>query len=382
MFNVAVINIKDIVRYLIKALILIAVLAIIASFFKAGNKTGTVESVTRTIENTGNAVINYSFLQCLDICVPGMKQIDFNKAESFTMEKLLAVELPLSNHIIEEETDANGLVENNESSSVSIQNNNNYEISIPENITTEVIKNHVPESYSDVLENVNIKNGTDIELTNEMVSQELTFANSKKILIYHTHTCESYTSSETYPYEMTGNYRTTDLNYSVARVGTELANYLTNNGFSVIHDTTYYDYPAYTGSYDRAYDSVKSELENSPDTEILFDIHRDAIGDSSYAPTVKIGDEYAAQMMFVIGSNGGGLDHPNWLQNLSLAVKIQKRANEKYPGLFKPIILRNSRYNQHLAKGASIIEVGATGNTLEQCITSMKYLADVLKDVL
>ena len=100
-----------------------------------------------------------------------------------------------------------------------------------------------------------------------------------------------------------------------------------------------------------------------PDTEILFDIHRDAIGDSSYAPTVKIGDEYAAQMMFVIGSNGGGLEHPNWLKNLSLAVKIQKRANEKYPGLFKPIVLRNSRYNQHLAKGASIIEVGATGQT-------------------
>ena len=33
-------------------------------------------------------------------------------------------------------------------------------------------------------------------------------------------------------------------------------------------------------------------------------------------------------------------------------------------GLFKPIILRNSRYNQNLASGACIIEVGATGNTL------------------
>ena len=82
--------------------------------------------------------------------------------------------------------------------------------------------------------------------------------------------------------------------------------------------------------------------------------------------------------MFVIGTNGGGLEHPNWLQNLKTAIKIQSIANEKYPGLFKPIILRNSRYNQHLTIGSSIIEVGATGNTLEQCITSMKYLADVL----
>ena len=85
--------------------------------------------------------------------------------------------------------------------------------------------------------------------------------------------------------------------------------------------------------------------------------------------------------MFVIGSNGGGLEHPNWIQNLKIAIKIQEKANEKYPGLFKPIILRNSRYNQNLAKGSSIIEVGATGNTLEQCNNSMKYLADVLKEV-
>jgi len=53
-----------------------------------------------------------------------------------------------------------------------------------------------------------------------------------------------------------------------------------------------------------------------------------------------------------------------------------------YPGLFKPIILRNSRYNQHLAKCATIIEVGATGNTLEQCLVSMKYLSQILNKTL
>ncbi|MBO4815667.1 MAG: stage II sporulation protein P [Clostridia bacterium] len=51
---------------------------------------------------------------------------------------------------------------------------------------------------------------------------------------------------------MTGNYRTTDLNYSVARVGTELTNYLQNKGFNVEHNTTYHDYPAYSGSYSRS----------------------------------------------------------------------------------------------------------------------------------
>ena len=123
-------------------------------------------------------------------------------------------------------------------------------------------------------------------------------------------------------------------------------------------------------------------LEKNKDTQIVIDLHRDAIGSKSdYAPVVKIGDDYVAQLMFVIGTNGGGLVHPDWNQNLKYAVKVQEKAEELYPGLFKPIILRNSRYNQHVTEAASIIEVGATGNTLEQCLTSMKYLSKVINEV-
>ena len=78
---------------------------------------------------------------------------------------------------------------------------------------------------------------------------------------------------------------------------------------------------------------------------------------------------------------GGGLQHLNWQQNLKFAVKVQEKANELYPGLFRPIIVRNSRYNQHLSKAANIIEVGATGNTMEECLVSMKYLAKIISEV-
>ena len=61
-----------------------------------------------------------------------------------------------------------------------------------------------------------------------------------------------------------------------------------------------------------------------------------------------------------------------------MAVKIQEKANEMYPGLFRPIVLRNSRYNQHVGVGACIIEVGATGNTLDECLLSMGCLANIL----
>lgn len=184
-----------------------------------------------------------------------------------------------------------------------------------------------------------------------------------------------------YEYEATGNYRTTDLNYSVARVGTELTNYLKEKGFNVTHNTTYHDYPAYSGSYARSLNTLEGLLEGK-NTQLVFDLHRDAVGSSNeYAPTIKINDNYVAQIMFVIGTNGGGLEHPNWIQNLKIAVKIQEKANEMYPGLFRPIIIRNSRYNQHLTNGSSIIEVGATGNTMEQCILSMQCLSNVLAEV-
>lgn len=184
-----------------------------------------------------------------------------------------------------------------------------------------------------------------------------------------------------YEYEATGNYRTTDLNYSVARVGTELTNYLREKGFNVTHNTTYHDYPAYSGSYARSLNTLEGLLEGK-NTQLVFDLHRDAVGSSNeYAPTIKINDNYVAQIMFVIGTNGGGLEHPNWVQNLKMAVKIQEKANEMYPGLFRPIIIRNSRYNQHLTNGSSIIEVGATGNTMEQCILSMQCLSNVLAEV-
>lgn len=179
-----------------------------------------------------------------------------------------------------------------------------------------------------------------------------------------------------------GNYRTTDQNFSVVRVGDELTNQLGNYGFNVNHNKDFHDYPAYTGSYSRSLKTVQNVLKDF-NSDIIIDLHRDAIGSNeNYAPLVKIGEDYCAQLMFVMGSDGGGLSHPNWSSNLKFAVKIEQKANELYPGLFKPIILRNSRYNQHVGKAACIIEVGATGNTLEQTLNSMKYLGKVMEEAL
>lgn len=156
--------------------------------------------------------------------------------------------------------------------------------------------------------------------------------NKNKIIIYHTHTCESYTPSASYNYQMTGSYRTTDLNFTVSRVGDELEKNLQGYGKTVVHDKTYHDYPAYNGSYGRSLKTMHSVLQKNQDVEITIDLHRDAVGSSNiYGPTVKIGEEICAQVMFVIGTDGSGLYHPNWRQNLSFAIKVQQKAEEMYP---------------------------------------------------
>lgn len=330
---------------------------------------------------------NIVFTTSINSSIPGINNTEEKTKNEDTksyVEKILNTQLAMSDNLIKEKIEEIIIddTEFNENFTEDVKEEN-IKIEIPKNVTTQVIEeNNIKATYTNEYCGVKIKNSSKYNLTDEIMNPNIELANNKDILIFHTHTCESYTPSEKFNYTMTGNYRTTDLNYSVAKVGAEFKALLEKYNFSVRQDTTYNDYPAYSGSYNRSLKVVESQLEKQ-DCDIIIDLHRDAVGsNNNYAPTVKIGEEYAAQLMFVIGTDGGGLTHPEWQQNLKFAIKIQAKANELYPGLFRPIILRNSRYNQHTGSGACIIEVGATGNTMEQCLTSMKYLANIFNEVL
>ncbi len=375
MFNVTVLRLKDIVKYIICIFVLILLIFSITNYFSSMKKN--TKDVTQKIENVTNEISNNSLLSCLDATLPVVASI--NNTEEKEQENLN------ENDILKSilETQISSIKEVQNAEEVSEEKDNEEDIELAETeVGTEVITNNpIAENYNTQYGNVKIKNQTDYELTQEMMTPDITIEN-KNILIFHTHSCESYTSSELYPYTPTGNFRTTDLNFTVTRVGTELTTQLQQYGYNVIHDTSYHDYPSYNGSYTNSLKTVESLLQTNP-SDIIIDLHRDAVGSrSDYAPTVKIGDEEAAQIMFVIGTNQGGLWHPNWNQNLKFAIKVQEKAEEMYPGLFKPIMLTASRYNQHTGKYANIIEVGATGNKLEQCLTSMKYLAKVFDEVM
>ena len=336
--------------------------------------------------------LSENLIKCLNSEIPAMEST-YYKANNMIKEdgeevvetlvgKILGIELAKIQEIKQEEIpieiEEDYIIENNK------QNIENEDIPViadlPTKVQTEIVtQNLITESYNTEINGVKIKNETSFEISNSILETTQNI-NKENVLIFHTHTCESYTPSEKFQYQQTGNFRTTDLNYTVSRVGDELANFLNQYGFNVTHDKTYHDYPAYSGSYTRSATTVNNIVKTNS-SDIIIDLHRDAIGSkSNYDPSVKIEDEVAAQLMFVIGTNGGGLYHPNWQSNLKFAIQLQQKANEMYPGLFKPIIVRNSRYNQHLGSAACIIEVGATGNTLEQCLNSMKYLAKVLAE--
>ena len=86
--------------------------------------------------------------------------------------------------------------------------------------------------------------------------------------------------------------------------------------------------------------------------------------------------------MIVSGSDQLGLPNPHWEENLSLALKIQKSLDDKYPGLMRPVNLRTERFNMHMTYGSLIFEIGTHGNTLDEALASIKYLADGIEEVL
>ena len=394
MFNVTVLKMKDIIKCLVGIIIAVAFITITTRYFSSSKQdenknNGTIiTQISKTLEN----FINNKLTEGLEETMPVLSvtnqpvkeaNAEIKQDDNEILKKMLASEID-SIEIIKNQEENN--VENNETAEnqateEKTETENTVETA-QTNVKTEVVTNNpLTESYNVQYGAVKIKNQTSYTLTEEMLNPDITLDN-KNILLFHTHSCESYTASEKYQYTPTGNFRTTDLNFTVTRVGAELETQLKQYGYSVYHDSSYHDYPAYNGSYTRSLQTVENILKTYP-SDIIMDVHRDAIGSrEDYAPTVKIGEDYAAQIMFVIGTNDGGLNHPNWNQNLKFAIKVQQKAEEMYPGLFKPIMLTTSRYNQHTGKYASIIEVGATGNTLDQCLMSMKYLAKVMDEVL
>ena len=227
-----------------------------------------------------------------------------------------------------------------------------------------------------------ISNSTDHALTVTELSEpfDARLADGEpQILILHTHGSEAYTQDEQDVYVESDPYRTTDCTHNVVRVGEEMATVFRAHGFGVVHDPTLYDYPSYTGAYDRSGAAVEQWLSKYPTIKIVLDVHRDALVGKDgqvYKMVAQEAGQKVAQVMLVVGSDGGGKEHPRWRDNLAFAVLLQQGLTRGYSQLARPIVLRNSRYNQQLLPGSLLVEVGGHGNTLTEAVDAARLWAD------
>lgn len=262
---------------------------------------------------------------------------------------------------------------------------------VPEEVPEEAPAEEAPEEPTAALpelsgvQEIEINNDTaGIEIdTAALVSATLTQSISPasegpQILIMHTHSTEAYTMDGEDIYTPTDTDRTDDPNYNMIRVGEEMKTVFESMGFSVIHDTNLYDYPSYTGSYARSLEGIRAMLEQYPSISVVLDVHRDSIlnaDGTEYKAVTQVNGEDTAQIMLVVGTNDGGLEHPNWMGNLELAAKIQLYMVSIDATLPRPVNLRSQRFNQHMTPCSLLVEVGTSGNTLQEALRGARYFA-------
>jgi len=221
-----------------------------------------------------------------------------------------------------------------------------------------------------------IRNKTSIEASKLLKESELPLKwtphgkDEPTVLIYHTHTTESFRLSAGEYYDPKYIFRTVDSDNNIVAVGAKIAEEIAKMGFSVIHDGTLHDYPVFRGAYGRSASTVREILREYPSIQVVFDVHRDGI-ESGGMPVAAIADikgKEAAQVMIVAPADNGEWDVPNFMENFRFAARLQGQMENDSPGLTRAILFQYCNYNLHLSPAALLIEIGSHGNTLEQAL--------------
>jgi len=193
------------------------------------------------------------------------------------------------------------------------------------------------------------------------------------VIIYHTHATESYQPVTE------GNFHALKEYGTVREVGNVLAKELEQSGIQVIHDKTIHDSPSYNQSYTRSLETIQNLMGSiESDRIILIDLHRDAAGYvGNVAKTVAIKKDTLAGYSLVIGTG-----NPNVDALRKFAGKINKTAEELYPGFGGRIIEKQYKFNQYVSDYHMLLEVGNNENTIGQAKLTGKYFARVLSEVI
>lgn len=223
----------------------------------------------------------------------------------------------------------------------------------------------------------------DAELLNtqKLLSKDMRMQGSSddpQILIYHTHSQESFVDS------VEGDESTT-----IVGAGEKLAQILREKyGYNVIHHTGSYDKESRDYAYSNALPEIEKLLAEYPTIEVVIDLHRDAMPEDRKL-VVNMQGRPTAQFMFFNGLSRSAksgaiesLENPYLDDNLAFSFQMQTASNEYYPGLARRVYLKAYRYNMHLRPKSLLIELGAQNNTVEEIMNAIDPLAHILHLVL
>lgn len=199
-----------------------------------------------------------------------------------------------------------------------------------------------------------------------------------QILIYHTHSQEAFADS------IPGDAAT-----SIMGVGEHLAEILRDTyGYNVVHHLGQYDKESRDDSYSVALSDIQQVLTDYPSIQVVIDLHRDALPESTHL-VMDLDGRPTARFMFFNGlsrtkktGNIAYLYNENLDGNLAFSFQMQLKAMEYYPNLTRKIYLKGYRYNMHLKPRCLLIELGAQNNTVEEAMNACEPLAHILDLVL
>lgn len=195
--NIAVINAKDLFKYILKFFILIIIIILLVKGLKNIISLKQKDVIKETIKTTSKQINEYSFTNCLDLSMSLMsykKQENSNK-EILTSKKILAMGAGIFDESIYKNTDL--IINEDELTIDDTEELINQIALLPDDVTTEeVVQNNITPKVTTSYGSVKINNQSDYELTEEILKPDVEITNKKDILIYHTHTCESYTASK------------------------------------------------------------------------------------------------------------------------------------------------------------------------------------------
>ncbi|GAB6084816.1 stage II sporulation protein P [Alkaliphilus crotonatoxidans] len=238
---------------------------------------------------------------------------------------------------------------------------------------------YIPDE-NDIIDSLS-QNGTLVLDDNALPAKVTLEKDQPQILIYHTHGTESYQPASE------GNFHTLRKEYSVIAIGEILAKELESQGYRVIHDTTYHDYPSYNGSYSRSLSTAQEILKKHPSIKVIFDVHRDGYDQVETTPNrdnlirnnqAFINNETTTKFQPVIGS-----ETPNRNEVEAFARLLKTVSDQRYPGFSKEILVKPyGRFNQFLVDHYALLEVGSNANTIEEARKTAYYLAKVIGEAL